>query len=132
MLINDFHNWSQWSPWDVLDPAMKKTIGGSPKGKGAVYEWEGNSDVGKGRTEITESVPSKKIVIAMHFDEPMEGDSVTEFALEPRDGGTDVRWTMHGPQSYLSKVMCLFFDLDKMIGGDFEKGLAAMKEVAEK
>ena len=130
--INDFHAWEAWSPWAKLDPAMKTTIAGAPSGPGATYEWSGNSDVGSGRMEITNATPSSNVTIKLDFNEPFESHNTTTFALAPAAAGTDVTWTMTGPSNYMSKVMSVFMSMDKMIGGDFEKGLAQLKAVSEK
>ncbi len=131
-LINDFPNWQAWSPWEGLDPNMKRTMGATTQGKGAVYEWEGNGDVGKGRMEIVESTPPSKVGIQLDFIEPFEAHNTAEFTLTPEGDGTKVTWAMHGPMPYISKLMTLFVDMDKMIGKDFEAGLAKLKSVAEK
>ena len=130
--INDFNAWDAWSPWAKLDPAMTKTISGAPSGPGAVYEWSGNSDVGSGRMEITGSTPSSNVTIKLDFTEPFAAQNTTTFNLVPTGTGTDVTWTMAGPQPYMSKVMSVFMSMDKMIGGDFEKGLQQLKAVSEK
>ena len=131
-LINDFHNWLVWSPYEKLDPALKRSYSGADSGKGAVYGWEGNKEVGKGRMEITESLPPSKVDIAIMFIMPFEAHNTVEFTLVPAGDATEVTWSINGPMPYLSKVMCLFFDMDKMIGTDYEKGLASMKAIAEK
>ena len=130
--INDFHAWDAWSPWAKLDPAMTKTISGAPSGPGAVYEWSGNSDVGTGRMEITNSTPSSNVTIKLNFMDPVETENTTVFNLVPSATGTDVTWTMSGPQPYLFKVMAVFINHDKMMGPDFERGLAQLKAVSEK
>jgi uncharacterized protein YndB with AHSA1/START domain len=130
--IDDFHKWGSWSPWEKLDPAMKRTHGGSARGKGAVYEWDGNDKVGAGRMEIVESSPATKIAIKLDFARPMEGHNVAEFTLEPKGSGTSVTWAMYGPSPYLTKLMTVFVSMDSMVGKDFETGLANLKAVAEK
>jgi hypothetical protein len=129
--INDFHRWTAWSPWEKLDPAMKRTFEGAAAGEGAVYVWEGNSDVGSGRMTITGSRPAEAIIIRLEFFKPMPGVCPTEFTFRPEGGSTRVTWTMSGTNNYLSKIVCLFMNMDKMIGGDFEKGLAELKRIAE-
>jgi uncharacterized protein YndB with AHSA1/START domain len=131
-LITDFHNWVSWSPWEALDPNMVRTFSGAPNGKGAIYEWKGNSDVGQGRMEITDYVAPTKIVTKLDFIDPVEANNVTEFDLTPQAGGTLVTWKMTGPMPLMMKVMNVFKSMDGMIGPDFEKGLAKMKAVAEK
>lgn len=131
-LIDDFHRWGEWSPWEKLDPAMTRTFAGPASGTGAVYAWKGNKDVGQGRMEITESTPPGQIAIKLDFIEPMESNNVTEFVLAPKDGGTEVTWTMRGPSPYLTKVMDTVVGMDRLIGKDFEAGLANMKAAAER
>ncbi len=131
-LIDDFHRWGEWSPWEKLDPAMTRTFEGPASGPGAVYAWKGNKDVGQGRMEIAESTPPSRIAIKLDFIEPMESNNVTEFVLAPKDGGTEVTWTMRGPSPYLTKLMDTVVGMDRMIGKDFEAGLANMKAAAER
>lgn len=131
-LINDLHSWGSWSPWEKMDPAMKRTYSGTPSGKGAAYAWEGNSKVGEGRMEITDATPPSKITIKLDFVKPLEGHNTAEFTLEPKGDATNVTWLMYGPSPYIAKVMGVFVSMDKMIGSDFEAGLANMKAVAEK
>ena len=129
-LINDFHNWLTWSPWEKLDPLMKRAFSGPDAGTGAVYEWEGNKKVGQGRMEITESVPPSLVRIQLDFIKPFESHNTTEFALDRRGEGTHVTWTMLGQQPFMFKVMTLFVSIDKMVGKDFEAGLADLKAQA--
>lgn len=131
-LINDFHAWPLWSPWEKKDPALKRTYSGASAGKGSIYAWEGNSQVGKGRMEITESTPSSRILIALDFIAPFEAHNTADFMLTPESGGTTVVWAMYGPAIFMSKVMTTFISMDKMVGKDFEQGLANMKAAAEK
>lgn len=131
-LIDDLHSWSAWSPFEKLDPAMKKTFSGSASGKGAGYEWEGNSRAGKGSMEITESTPPSKITIKLDFAKPMEGHNTAEFTLEGRGDTTDVTWAMYGPTPFISKLMQVFLNMDTLIGKEFENGLANLKTLAEK
>ncbi len=130
-LIADFHRWAAWSPWEKLDPAMKRTFGGPPAGVGATYAWEGNKDVGSGRMEVKALAPDK-VSIQLDFIEPFEGHNTTDFTLAPKDGGTEVRWLMFGPAPFITKLMGVFVSMDAMIGKDFEKGLAQLKAQAEK
>jgi len=130
-LIADFHRWISWSPWENRDPELKRTYSGADSGKGAVYGWEGNRNVGSGRMEITEASPSSKVVIQLDFIKPFEGHNITEFTLQPAGGATNVTWTMQGPSPFITKVMGVFMNMDKMIGRDFEAGLANLKSVAE-
>jgi uncharacterized protein YndB with AHSA1/START domain len=131
-LINDFRSWTQWSPWEKKDPALKRTYSGAATGKGSVYEWEGDKNVGKGRMEIAESSPPSKIVIGLHFISPFEANNTAEFTLTPSGNATTVNWAMYGPNLFMGKVMSTFMSMDKMVGKDFEAGLANMKAAAEK
>lgn len=130
-LLADFHSWQSWSPWERLDPNMQRTFSGPASGQGAVYEWTGNSDVGRGRMEITEYTPPSKVVIRLEFREPLAVTNMTTFALAPTATGTDVSWTMNGPMLFVSKIMSVFMSMDTLIGKDFERGLATLKSVAE-
>lgn len=131
-LINDFHKWGGWSPWEKLDPEMKRTHSGAAEGKGAVYAWEGSGKVGAGRMEIMESSPPSRIAIKLDFIKPVEGHNTAEYTLEAKGDSTDVTWAMYGPVPFISKVMQVFVSMDSMIGKDFETGLANMKSMAEK
>lgn len=130
--IDDFRQWPAWSPWEKKDPAMKRTLGQLASGKGAVYEWDGDKNVGKGRMEITESSPPSRVAIKLDFIKPFEAHNAVEFTLRPEGDTTRVTWAMQGPSPYLSKLMGLFFSMDRMVGGDFETGLANLKTVAER
>jgi hypothetical protein len=130
--INDFHSWGAWSPYEKLDPAMKRTYSGAASGKGAVYAWEGNGNVGKGRMEITEATAPGKVAMNLDFEKPFESHTIAEFTMVPKGDATEITWAMHGPNPYFAKVMHLFFDMDKMVGTDFEAGLASLKAIAEK
>ncbi|RFP18557.1 MULTISPECIES: SRPBCC family protein [unclassified Duganella] len=130
-LISDFHNWTSWSPWEKLDPAMKRTYSGAPRDQGAIYAWEGDDKVGAGRMEITGQAPAK-VDIKLDFLKPFESHCQTEFALETKGELTTVSWTMSGPSDFMTKLMGLAVSMDTMIGKDFETGLANMKAVAEK
>lgn len=131
-LIADFHNWTSWSPWENKDPALKRTYSGAPSGKGAVYAWEGNRNVGSGRMEITDAPAPSKIAIKLDFIKPFEGHNLAGFTLQPEGGATTVTWDMRGPMAFIPKVFGIFVSMDKMIGNDFETGLANLKAVAEK
>ncbi|MEO8144969.1 MAG: SRPBCC family protein [Betaproteobacteria bacterium] len=131
-LIEDLKAWSAWSPYEKKDPAMKRTFGPATAGKGAVYEWDGNKNVGKGRMEITSATQPSKIVIKLDFLEPFEGHNTAEFAIDAKGDATTVTWSMYGPANFVSKLMGVFFNMDKMIGTDFEAGLANLKSIAEK
>jgi uncharacterized protein YndB with AHSA1/START domain len=131
-LINDFHQWVAWSPYEHKDPALKRTYSGAESGKGAVYGWDGNNDVGSGRMEILESAVPSKIVIQLDFFKPFEGHNTAEFTMLPQGDATHVTWLMHGPAPFINKLMQVFMNLDKMIGKDFEAGLVNLKTVTEK
>ena len=130
-LINDFNRWGAWSPWEKIDPALKRTFSGPPSGKGAAYSWEGNSKVGSGGMVIAESSPPGKIVIKLDFLKPFEAHNIAEFTLVPAGDTTSVTWAMYGPSPYVSKIMQTFFSMEKMVGGQFEQGLANLKAAAE-
>lgn len=131
-LIDDLRRWDAWSPWEKKDPAMKRTFSGAQAGKGAIYAWDGNKDVGRGRMEIADSSPPSKIRINLDFVSPFEAHNVVEFALEPKGEATTVTWSMQGPVPYFAKIVHVFLDMDRMVGNDFETGLAALKAAAEK
>jgi hypothetical protein len=129
--VNDLHKWDAWSPWAKLDPAMKQTHAGAPAGTGAVYSWAGNSEVGEGRMTITESRPNELVRIKLEFLKPFSATNTTEFTFKPEGAQTAVTWTMSGEKNFISKAMCMFVSMDKMVGGDFEQGLATLKSVSE-
>jgi uncharacterized protein YndB with AHSA1/START domain len=129
-LINDFSRWNAWSPWERKDPAMKRSFGAT-SGKGATYAWEGNKDVGQGSMEIAESVPPSRVAIRLNFVKPFEAHNLVEFTLEPNGEGTTVNWAMQGDTPYFAKIIHLFLDMDRMVGKDFEAGLANLKAAAE-
>lgn len=131
MLVNDLRAWSRWSPWEKKDPGMKKTHSGATQGKGAIYEWDGNKQIGSGRMEITESSPYGRIAIKLDFIKPFEGHNVAEFTLKPDGGGTELTWAMFGPTPYLMKVMHTVLPVERMIAKDFDAGLAELKAAAE-
>jgi hypothetical protein len=131
-LINDFHQWVTWSPYENKDPAMKRAYSGAESGKGAVYAWDGNNNVGSGRMEILETAVPAKIVIKLDFFKPFEGHNTAEFTMLPQGDVTNLTWTMTGPAVFMSKVMQVFMNLDNMIGRDFEVGLANLKKITEK
>ncbi len=129
--VNDLHKWEAWSPWAKLDPAAKSTFEGPPAGTGAIFRWAGNNQVGEGRMTITESRPNELIRFNLEFFKPMAGTSTAEFTFKPEGNETTVTWSMTGKNNFFAKAMCLFMDMDKMVGGQFEKGLAAMKSIVE-
>jgi uncharacterized protein YndB with AHSA1/START domain len=130
-LISDLHQWAAWSPWEKMDPAMKKTYSGAPQGMGAALEWDGNTDVGTGRMEIVSAAPSSRVVFKLDFLKPFEAHNQAEFTLEGSGTTTTVTWAMHGPQPFMMKVMDIVMNMDKMVGKDFETGLANLKQLAE-
>jgi uncharacterized protein YndB with AHSA1/START domain len=130
--ISEFDRWSAWSPYEKRDPAMKRTRSGPASGKGAVYGWEGNSQVGAGRMEITDTAPPSRVVIKLDFLKPFEAHNTAEFTLEPKGDATNITWAMYGPANYASKLIGVFMSMDSMIGKDFEAGLANLKSIAEK
>ncbi|MFP2930650.1 SRPBCC family protein, partial [Pyxidicoccus sp. 3LG] len=130
-LVNDFHHWPEWSPWDKLDPNQKTTFAGAESGKGAEYAWVGNDDVGEGRMTIEDSKRNELVTIKLEFIKPFASTSTTTFAFKPAEGGTEVTWAMAGKSDFIGKAFSLFMDMDAMIGKDFEKGFANMKTVAE-
>jgi uncharacterized protein YndB with AHSA1/START domain len=131
-LISDFHQWRDWSPYEQKDPAMKRTYDGAERGKGAVYAWEGDKNVGSGRMEILEASPPQKVVIKLDFFTPFDGHNTAEFTMLPQGDGTHVTWVMYGPARFVTKLIQIFMNLDNMIGKDFEAGLANLKTITEK
>ena len=131
-VLSDFHQWGGWSPWEHRDPALKRNFSGAERGKGAVYGWEGNKEVGTGRMEILEASTPSKLVIKLDFLKPFEAHNTAEFTMLPQGNATNVHWVMHGPAPFMSKLMQVFMSFDKMIGKDFEAGLANLKLLTEK
>jgi uncharacterized protein YndB with AHSA1/START domain len=131
-LINDFHRWGTWSPWEGKDPAMRRSYGGTESGKGAVYAWEGNKNVGSGRMEILEASVPSKIVIKLDFLAPFEAHNTAEFTMLPQGDATSLNWRMFGPAPFMHRVMQVFMNMDRMIGKDFEAGLSNLKQLTEK
>ena len=129
--VNDFHKWDAWSPWAKLDPAMKQTHEGASAGPGAIYTWSGNKDVGEGRMTLTESRANELIRIKLEFLKPFATVNTTEFSFMPEGTQTAVTWSMSGTNGFMAKAFCMFMNMDKMVGGDFEKGLVQLKTVAE-
>ena len=134
-LVEDFHRWSQWSPYEGLDPALRRTFEGPERGVGAVYGWVGNNKVGNGRMEIVQAEPGRRLLIKLDFYKPFEAHNTAEFTFVPEGEATRVTWAMYGPEmcgnSLMKFVMGLFFNMDKMVGGQFEQGLAKLKAAAE-
>jgi len=129
--VEDFHRWPAWSPWEGLDPAMQRTYGGAAKGVGATYAWSGNRKAGQGRMEITDADDPTRVVVALDFLKPFKSSSVTTFTFAPEGDGTRVTWTMAGPRTLGLRIMGIFTSMDKLVGPDFEKGLARLRTVAE-
>ena len=129
--VNDFHKWEAWSPWAKLDPAVRNTFEGAPAGTGAVFAWAGNNKVGEGRMTITESRPNELVRIKLEFMKPFAATNTAEFTFKPEGDRTAVTWSMFGRNNFISKAVCLVMNMDETLGGEFDKGLAAMKSVAE-
>lgn len=131
-LVNDYRQWMAWSPYEAKDPAMSRTFGATTAGTGATYAWAGNKEVGKGRMTIEASAPPTRVDMRVDFLEPLATTNKVAFTLAPEAGATRVTWTMDCPLPFVAKLMQLVFDLDRIIGADFETGLANLKHVAEK
>ena len=129
-LIEDFRRWAEWSPWEKLEPGMKRTFSGAASGRGAAYAWEGKK-VGSGRMEITGTSP-ERTTIQLDFLKPWEAHNIATFTLQPRGGRTEVTWSMDGPSPFVSKVMGVFVSMDNLIGKDFAAGLAILKAIVER
>lgn len=130
--LNDFQKFGAWSPWEHIDPEMKRFFSGPATGVGSVYEWSGNGEVGAGRMEITDQVPNAKVTIKLDFLKPFKTENITDYTLQAVPEGTSVTWAMSGSSPYIAKVIGVFVSMDKMVGKDFERGLANLKAVAEK
>ena len=130
--INDFHKWSAWSPWEKMDPDLKRSYSGAASGIGAKYAWVGNKKVGEGSMEITHSESAKSMQLDLHFLKPFQADNVTEFTLTPRGKQTNLKWEMRGAKPFMMRVLAAFFNMDKIVGSDFEKGLTNLRGVVEK
>jgi len=128
--IDDFHAWVDWSPYEKMDANLGKTFTGPAQGVGAAYAWVGKK-AGSGRMEIVQSIPASKVVIRLDFSKPFVAHNTAEFTLEPQAEGTKVTWAMHGPNTLMSKVMGLFFSMDKLVGPQFDEGLANLKRISE-
>lgn len=131
-LLQDLRGWSTWSPYEAKDPAMKRTFGNPSAGVGATYAWQGNKEVGEGRMEILQATPPSRVVIKLDFIEPFEGHNTAEFVVAPKGAASEVTWAIYGPSPFVTKVMGVVFDMDAMIGKDFEVGLANLKALAER
>jgi uncharacterized protein YndB with AHSA1/START domain len=123
--VNDFRTWTKWSPFE-RDPAMKKSFDGPPTGTGASYAWSGNDEVGEGRATIVESRPNDLVRIKLEFVRPFAATNTAEFTFRQAGNGTAVTWALIGERNFIAKAICMFMDMDKMVGGDFEKGLAQL------
>ena len=130
--VNDLHRWEAWSPWARLDPNAKSTFSGADSGPGAAMAWDGNKKIGSGRMTITESQPAERIRLRLDFLRPMKATNTAEFRFRPDGGHTVVTWSMAGENNLIGKLFGLFINCDKMCGGDFEKGLASLKSLAER
>jgi hypothetical protein len=129
--VNDFHRWGAWNPWGKLDPDMKQTYEGARSGVGAAYTWTGNRHVGEGRMTITESRPNELIRVRLEFLKPFANTATAEFTLRPQGSDTAVTWSMTGTNNFMAKAFHLVMNMDRMIGGQFDKGLADMKAAVE-
>ena len=129
-LVSDFHLWRRWSPWEDLDPDLRRTYSGADAGTGAVYEWSGNRKAGQGRMEIVDATATSHVAIALDFVKPFRSSNATEFTLTPEGEGTRVRWSMTGPRPLLMRLFGFLFDMEKMVGKDFEKGLLQLRTAA--
>ena len=129
--INDFHEWTTWSPWEKLDPEMRRTFEGAAAGMGAGYHWVGNKKVGEGRMTIIESEPPQRIAIRLEFLKPWQATNTATFVLAQDGAGTRVTWSMDGKNNFMAKAMGIFMNMDAMIGPDFARGLASLKSQAE-
>lgn len=131
-VLSDFHRSPEWSAFEKLDPNVKRSFSGPESGKGARYSWVGNADAGEGYMEVTDLDPPSKLLLRLHFDKPMEGDSTVAYFLEPQDSATKMTWSMYGPNTFMSKVMQVFMNCDSMMGKFMEQGLANLKAICEK
>ena len=130
-LIDNFHEWTKWSPYEKMDPTMKRNYGGATSGTGASYGWDGNSRAGSGSMVILEATPSSRVLIKLDFSKPFVAHNTAEFTIAPSAAGSTVTWAMYGPSPFMSKVMGLFMSMDSLVGGQFEEGLANLKRVSE-
>jgi uncharacterized protein YndB with AHSA1/START domain len=130
--VNDLRQWEDWSPWAKLDPAAKVTFSGPQSGAGASFQWDGNDKVGAGTMTITESKPDERIATRTDFTRPFAGTSEADFIFSEQGGQTTVIWSMFGKQTFIGKAVCLVMNMERTVGPDFEKGLAALKTVSEK
>jgi uncharacterized protein YndB with AHSA1/START domain len=129
--VSDFGRWNGWSPWDKLDPAMKRTLSGTPGTIGHAYSWSGNKKVGEGRMTLTGLTRDERVEIRLEFLEPWQATNMTVLALRPDGSGSRITWSMTGTNNFMMKAVGLFMNMDKMVGGDFERGLQSLKGIAE-
>lgn len=129
--VVDFHNWVEWSPWEGADPALQRTYEGEREGVGAVYAWQGNRRAGRGRMEIVEALEPERVAVALAFEKPFRSESTSVFTFVPEGGGTRVTWSVSGASTLMTRVMGVFTSMDKLLGPDFEKGLARLRTAAE-
>jgi uncharacterized protein YndB with AHSA1/START domain len=130
-IVNDFHNWPSWSPWEKIDPAMNRKHSGAAAGKGAVYEWDGNKKAGSGKMEIVEDQPAQLVKIKLTFLRPFPAQNTAEFVLVPQGGKTEITWAMYGAAPFMNRLAGVFINFDQLIGKDFERGLASVKQIVE-
>jgi len=130
--VADFHNWTHWSPWEDVDPDLERAYSGAEAGAGAVYAWSGNRKAGRGRMEITEASEPSRVQIDLVFEKPWKAHNTTVFTIEPEGSGSRVVWSMTGKKTVMTKVMGIFTSMDKLLGPDFEKGLARLRTTTEK
>lgn len=129
--VNDFKNWSAWSPWEKLDPNMRHIFEGPPMGVGSSHSWSGNNKAGEGKATITDSRPHESIRMRLEFVRPFKATNEVVFLFQPTGQQTNVTWLMNGKNNFMGKIVCVFMNMDKMVGTDFEKGLSAMKSIVE-
>lgn len=130
--INDFHQWGIWSPFEKMDPDMKRSYGPIAAGQGATYGWDGNKNIGSGSIQIVDAPAPRKVTIKLDFTRPFEAHNIAEFTLQPAGDTTNVTWSMRGPVPFFAKIIHVFMDMDKMVGGQFAEGLGKLKAAAEK
>ena len=129
--IVDFRNWPHWSPWENLDPELRRTYSGAESGKGSVYAWSGNRKAGKGHMEIIDAAEPSRVQIDLVFEKPWKARNDTVFTIEPEGSGSRVTWSMTGKRTLMTKAMGIFTSMDKLVGSDFEKGLQQLKATTE-
>jgi uncharacterized protein YndB with AHSA1/START domain len=129
--VNDLHKWQAWSPWAKLDPNATETHDGAANGTGAIMSWNGNKKVGAGRMTIVDSKPHELVRLKLEFFRPMRATNIAEFTFRPENGGTSVHWSMTGVNGFTGKAFCMIVNMDKLIGADFEKGLAGIRAIVE-